>query len=150
VFGAITSVATAFTGRLIDRIGGARVIWPAALVAGVATAGIAFAPTLWLLAAFAWLRAIPVGITGTSLYAQMALVLRRRDRAAVMSFTPTPRNVAAFVLPALAAVAATVSTSGALMVAAAASWGCVWAGKRLLDLTPAEAALRAKEREAPL
>jgi DHA1 family multidrug resistance protein-like MFS transporter len=149
VFGALTSVATAFTGRLIDRVGGARVIWPSALAACISVAGMAFAQELWLLAAFAWLRALPVGVSGTALYAQMALVLPRRHRATVMSFTPTPRNVAAFVLPVVAAGAAVFGTSAALLVAAAAYGAGVWVGKRLLDQTPIEAAQRQKEREAP-
>jgi MFS family permease len=149
VFGALTSVATAFTGRLIDRVGGARVIWPSALAACISVAGMALAQELWLLAAFAWLRALPVGVSGTALYAQMALVLPRRHRATVMSFTPTPRNVAAFVLPAAAAGAAVFGTSAALLVAAAAYGACVWVGKRLLDQTPIEAAQRQKEGEAP-
>lgn len=147
-FGLLTTIATSTIGRVIDRFGPTRLLWPSAALACVSSVGIALAPELWLLTLFAWARAIPVGLTGTALYSHMALVLRRADRAPVMAFTPAPRNVAAFTLPLLAAGLATVSTAAALMVAAGAYGVATWVSYRMAQLTPGELAARAKEREA--
>jgi hypothetical protein len=70
------------------------------------------------------------------LYAHLAQVVRREERAPVMSLTPVPRNFAQFSLPLLAAAAANVSTAGALLVGAAAYAFAAWIGWLLERTTP--------------
>lgn len=135
-FGVLTSISTWAAGRIADRYGAARVYWPSMIVAAVASVGAALAPALWMLAAFAWARALPVAMTNTVLYAHLAQVLRRDERVPVMTLTPVPRNFAAFSLPLFAAAAANASVSAALLVAAAAYGLAALAGWRLLVETP--------------
>lgn len=138
VYGVLTTIATWLTGRFVDRLGPARLFWPAMVVAGIAAAGIAVAPVLWLLAICAWVRSVPVALTGTVLYAHLAQVCKRDERAPVMSLTPVPRNVAQFSLPLLAAAAASLGTSGALMVGAAVYGVAAWVGVLLKRDTPVD------------
>lgn len=128
VYGALTTLATWLTGRFVDRIGPARLFWPAMVVASLAAAVTAVSPLLWPVAIATWVRSAPVALTGTVLYAHLAQVVRREERAPVMSLTPVPRNFAQFSLPLLAAAAANVSTAGALLVGAAAYALAAWIG----------------------
>jgi len=118
VYGVLTTAATWLTGRIVDRIGPARLFWPAMVLASLCAALIALSPVVWLLALATWLRSIPVALTGTVLYAHLAQVVTREERAPVMSLTPVPRNFSQFSLPLLAAAAANISTAGALLVGA--------------------------------
>lgn len=147
-FGLLTTLFTWAAGRLVDRVGAAVLFWPAMLLGAVCVAGTALAPWLWLVAAFAWLRSIPVALTGTVLYAHLAQALRREERGPVMSFTPVPRNVAAFVVPLLGAAAAALGSPAALMVAAAAYGAATWVGYQLLVEHRAAARARAQEEGA--
>lgn len=137
ISGLITSLVTAATGWIVDRLGSTRLLWPNMVLAVVSTLGLAFAPWLWLIAAGAWLRAVPNALGGTVLYAHLAGSVPRKDRAAVMSLTPVPRNLAAFSLPLLAAGAASVGTGAALLVAALGYAIAAWAGWQLLADRPA-------------
>ena len=119
VYGVLTTVATWLTGRVVDRVGPAQLFWPAMVLATLTATVTAIAPVVWLLAVATWLRSVPVALTGTVLYAHLAQSVTREERAPVMSLTPVPRNFAQFSLPLLAAVAANVSTGGALLVGAA-------------------------------
>jgi MFS family permease len=134
----LTTLATWLTGRFVDRIGPARLFWPAMVAATIVAAGIALAPVLWLLAICAWLRSVPVALTGTVLYAHLAQVCRREERAPVMSLTPVPRNLAQFSLTLLAAAAANLGTGGGLLVGAAVYGIAAWVGWLLAQATPIE------------
>lgn len=136
VNGAITTVATGLVGRLVDRVGAARLFWPAMLAASVASIGVAGAGSLWMVAASEWARAITVALTSTVLYAHLTSVLGKQDRAAVLSLTPVPRNFAAFSLPLAAAFAAGISTTAALTVGAIGYGAAAWVGRRMLRATP--------------
>ncbi len=136
VYGVLTTLATWLTGRFVDRIGPARLFWPAMIVAGAAALAIALAPVLWMLAIAAWVRSVPVALTGTVLYAHLAQVCAREERAPVMSLTPVPRNLAQFSLPLLASAAANLGTSGALLVGAAVYGFAGWIGWLLYAATP--------------
>jgi MFS transporter, DHA1 family, multidrug resistance protein len=146
VFGAVTTVATWATGRLVDRFGAARLFWPAMVVAALSVLGTALAPAVWLLAVANWLRAVPVALTGTGLYAHLSDVVERPRRAQVMSLTPVPRNLAQFTWPLLAAPVALLGSGAALLLGAAAYAAAAWVGRRLL----AETAAQQDEREAAL
>jgi MFS transporter, DHA1 family, multidrug resistance protein len=148
IYGALTTVATWATGRWIDRAGPARLFWPAMVMAAGASVVVAVSPSIWLIAIATWIRSIPVGVTSTALYAHLAQVLRREERAPVMSLTPVPRNSAQFSLPLLAAAAASSSTSGALLVGAAGYALAAWVGRLMLAET--EHAIADKEREVSL
>lgn len=128
VYGALTTVATWITGRWVDRAGPARLFWPAMVLATVLALGIAVTPWLWLLAIFAWIRAIPLGLNHTTLYAHLSQVLRREERAPVMSLTPFPRNVSMFSLPLVAAAAAAFGTTPALLIGTGAYALAAWCG----------------------
>jgi len=119
VYGVLTTVATWLTGRIVDRVGPARLFWPAMVLATLTAAVTAASPSVWLLAIATWARSVPVALTGTVLYAHLAQAVTREERAPVMSLTPVPRNFAQFSLPLLAAAAANISTAAALLVGAA-------------------------------
>jgi predicted MFS family arabinose efflux permease len=146
VYGGLTTLATWATGRLVDRIGPATLFWPAMVAAAASVAGIAISPWLWLVAVFAWLRSVPVGITGTVLYAHLAQVLRRDERAPVMSLTPVPRNLALFSVPLFAAALSSLGATGALLLGALAYAASAWVGRLMLD----ETVMEHTRREAPL
>jgi hypothetical protein len=78
------------------------------------------------------------------LYAHLAQVLHREERAPVMSLTPVPRNMALFSLPLIAAAAATLSPSAALVVGGVVYMLAAWVGRLLLAETPAT------QKEVPL
>lgn len=136
VYGVLTTIATWVTGRLVDRIGPEKLFWPAMVVATVAGAITAVAPVVPIVAIATWVRSVPVALTGTVLYAHLANVVPREQRAPVMSLTPVPRNFAQFTLPLLAAAAANVSTAAALLVGAAAYATATWVGWLLQQTTP--------------
>ncbi len=143
-YGVLTAVATWATGRIVDRVGAARLFWPGMAAAAVTVLGTALAPWLWLVAVSAWLRSVPVALTNTVLYAHLAQVLRREERAPVMSLTPVPRNVAAFSVPLVAAPLAVFGAGAAMLVGAAAYAVAAWAGRRMQVET---AAAQRPERE---
>jgi MFS family permease len=147
VYGALTAIATWATGRIVDRFGPARLFWPAMVVATAAAVVTALSPSVGLLALATWVRSVPVALTGTVLYAHLAQMLRREERAPVLSLTPVPRNLALFTMPLLAAAAAGLGTSGALMVGAAGYGIAAWVGRLLLSETERTAG---KEKEVPL
>ena len=99
VYGAIMAASTWSGGLLVDRIGPMRMYVPAMLLGTFAGLGIAAAPTLPLLAAFVWLAAVPLALTGTILYTHLAHTLEPGERTPVLSLTPFPRNTAMFALP---------------------------------------------------
>jgi len=136
VYGVLTTFATWLTGRFVDRIGAARLFWPAMVVAALAATTTAVSPVLWLVAIATWLRSVPVALTGTVLYAHLAQVVSREERTPVMSLTPVPRNFAQFSLPLVASAAANVSTAGALLVGAAVYAVAAWIGWLLKQSTP--------------
>jgi MFS transporter, DHA1 family, multidrug resistance protein len=136
IYGVLTTFATWLTGRFVDRIGPARMFWPAMAMACVTAAITAVSPVLWLLAVATWLRSIPVALTGTVLYAHLAQVVSREERAPVMSLTPVPRNLAQFSLPLLAAAAANLNTGAALLVGAVVYATATVVGKLLERDTP--------------
>ncbi len=145
-YGALTAIATWATGRVVDRVGAARLFWPGMVGAAASVLITAVSPWLWLLAVATWLRSVPVALTGTVLYAHLAQVLQREERAPVMSLTPVPRNMAAFSVPLLAAPLSVMGAGGALLVGAVAYGLAALVGRRLLAET--EALVLAREREA--
>jgi len=147
-FGVLTTAATWATGRVVDRLGAARLFWPAMVVAALSVVGTALSPWLWLLAVATWVRSVPVALTNTVLYAHLAQVLRRNERAPVMSLTPFPRNLSQFSLPLLASAAASLGPGAALLVGAAVYLGAAVAGHRMLAET--ESAERDIERGVSL
>jgi DHA1 family multidrug resistance protein-like MFS transporter len=147
VYGALTAVATWATGRVVDRFGPARLFWPAMVVATAAAIVAAVSPSVWLLALATWVRAVPVALTGTVLYAHLAHMLPREARAPVLSLTPVPRNLALFSMPLVAAAAAGLGTTGALMVGAAGYGTAAWVGRLMLSETERVAD---KEKEVSL
>jgi DHA1 family multidrug resistance protein-like MFS transporter len=146
VSGILTALATWVAARLVDDSGGIKWFYPAMAVAAVAITGVAFAPSLWTVAALSWLAAIPYALVYTILYAHLARILSPADRTAILALTPTPRNLSAFALPMLAAVAAPFGVGVALMVGA---WGYGLAsvsGWLATRTTPAELQHLADER----
>ena len=81
------------------------------------------------------------------LYAHLAQVVSRDERAPVMSLTPVPRNLAQFSLPLLAAAAANVSTAAALAVGAVAYAAAGWVGWLLARSTPPPEVAEAEDKE---
>lgn len=118
VYGLLTAAATWLVARLVDETGGVRWFLPAMVLGAVATLGLAFAPTLWSVAALAWARSFPFAANNTLLYAQLARTLPPGQQTSVMAMTPMPRNVAAFTWPLLAAAAAPFGVGAALAVGA--------------------------------
>jgi predicted MFS family arabinose efflux permease len=139
VYGAIMAASTWGGGLLVDRIGPMRMYVPAMLLGTLAGLGIAAAPTLPLLAAFVWLAAVPLALTGTILYTHLAHTLEPGERTPVLSLTPFPRNTAMFALPALAALIAGLGPAAPLALAAVAYGLAVVVGWPLLRSGPPRA-----------
>jgi len=139
VYGAIMAASTWSGGLLVDRIGPMRMYVPAMLLGTFAGLGIAAAPTLPLLAAFVWLAAVPLALTGTILYTHLAHTLEPSERTPVLSLTPFPRNTAMFALPALAALIAGLGPAAPLALAAMAYGLAVVVGWPLLRSGPPRA-----------
>ncbi len=128
VYGLLTTAATWLSGRLVDDRGGVRWLAPTMIAATLATLGLALATDLRALAVLAWCRALPFAAASTLLYGHLARVLPAERQTSVMALTPMPRNVAAFLLPLLAAAAAPLGVGAALAVGATAYGGCAVAG----------------------
>jgi MFS family permease len=144
----LTTIATWLTGRVVDRLGASRLFWPTMVLGAVSVVGVATAPWLWLVAVSAWLRCVPTAVTSTGLYAHLAQVVPRNERAAVMTLTPLPRNVAQFFLPLIAAGAASFGTTVALLVGAIAYAAAAWVGRLMQEATHRHD--EDKKGEAPL
>lgn len=112
--GAVTTLVTLVSGRLVDRFGAARLYWPAMLVGAGVVTGMAMAPWVWVIALCAWLRSIPLAFSSAGLYTHLAQVMPRAERPLVISLTPLPRNISQFSLPLLGGMLALVSTPAAL------------------------------------
>jgi MFS family permease len=127
-------------GRLVGEDGGIRWFVPAMVLAGLATFGIAVVPSLWLLAAFAWIRAVPYAAANTLLTTHLTRVVPRAEQTVVLSITPMPRNTAMFFVPIFAAAIAPFGVGLALGIGGVAyliSAGTGWLAKLT---TPAETA----------
>ena len=127
VYGVLTAVVSWLAGRLVDERGGVRWFLPAMVLGTIATIGMAISADLRVIAVLAWSRAVPFA-TGTLLYAHLARVVDPRDQTLVMSMTPMPRNVSAFVLPLFAAAVAPFGVGAALGVGAMAHAGAAVTG----------------------
>ncbi|HYU20931.1 MAG TPA: MFS transporter [Chloroflexota bacterium] len=128
VYGVLTTVSTWLAGRLVDETGGIRWLWPAMAVATVATFGLTMASQLWVVALLAWSRAFPFAASNILLYAHLVRILPAAEQTSVMALSPMPRNMAAFVLPLVAAAVAPFGASAALAVGAAAYGGTAVVG----------------------
>ncbi|MFN8522418.1 MAG: MFS transporter [Chloroflexota bacterium] len=139
VFGALAAVATWLAGRLADAASATRWLVAAMLLGAVSVLGILTAPSLWVLAGWAWIRALPHAAYQTLLYGHLVRVVDPRHQSPVMAMTPVPRNVAAFVFPTIAAAASAVSVPAGLGVGAAAYLCTAAAGLMLVRWSTAPA-----------
>jgi DHA1 family multidrug resistance protein-like MFS transporter len=138
VYGALTTVATWYVGRLVQRVEEATLYTRAVFTATLLTAGMALAPSLWLLGLLAILRSIPVAFGNTVLHAHNADVLPPAQRTTILSMSPMPRNFGAFVLPVLAAAVAGLTPGGAPLAVGTVGYAVSWlAGLRLRRATRA-------------
>ena len=147
VSGVVTAVATIASAKLVDDHGGIRWFVPAMVLATVVTLGIAFTPSLWVLAGLTWIRALPFAAANTILYAHLTRVVPPVDQTAVLSLTPVPRNTAMFVFPILAAAIAPIGVGLAMAVGAAAYCGAAVVGWLTVRVTPAGVAAIQRPQE---
>ncbi|MCC7103781.1 MAG: MFS transporter, partial [Chloroflexi bacterium] len=91
IYGACTGAATWAVGRLVHRVDEATISTRAMLFGTVVTAGMAVAPTIWLLGILAVLRAIPVAFSNTVLHSHNARVIPAEHRTAILGLSPVPR-----------------------------------------------------------
>jgi predicted MFS family arabinose efflux permease len=120
VYGAVTTAATYLVGRIIDRANETILFWRAMLFGAIVTLGIAFAPSVWLLAVLAVLRAIPSSMGNILLHTNIARNVPREQQMVIFSLAPVPRNSGALTLPLVAAVIVSLAPGSALLVGAAA------------------------------
>jgi MFS transporter, DHA1 family, multidrug resistance protein len=132
VYGVLTAVATWIVAKLVDERGGIRWIAPAMAVAALATLAMVLVPSIPVVALSHWARAFAFAAASTLLYAHLARILAPSEGTIVMALTPTPRNVAMFAIPAVAAVVAPLGVGAALLVGALAYAGGAVVG-RLAD-----------------
>ena len=147
VSGIVTAIATIASSKLVDDFGGIRWFVPGMLLATVVTLGIAFTPSLWVLAGLTWIRAIPFAAANTILYAHLTRVVPPVDQTAVLSLTPVPRNTSMFVFPIIAAAIAPFVVGLALGVAAATYLGAAVVGWLTERVTPAGVAASQRPQE---
>jgi hypothetical protein len=104
-----------------------------------------------MLAACAWLAAIPGAVSGIVLYTHLGRVLTPNERAPVLSLTPFPRNMGMFVLPGVGAAVAGFGPGAALGVAAVAyGVGAIVGWIIALSGEPQPLSADAPETERPL
>ena len=135
IYGALTTAFTWLAGRMADRMDPARLYYRVMLFAMVVTATLAVAPSIWLIAVLAALRSIPVAFSNTVLFAHIARVLPREHQTAIFSMAPLPRNAGGLVFPLLAAVAAGLASSGALVIGAVGYGATFLAGLKMAAVT---------------
>jgi predicted MFS family arabinose efflux permease len=146
VYGAVTTAATWLVGRIVDRTNETVLYWRAMLVGTLVTFGLTIAPSLWLLAVLAMLRAIPTSMGNTLLHTHIARNVPREQQTVIFSLAPVPRNSGALVLP-LAAAAVAGLAPGAALLAGAAAYGLTFlAGLKIAAETRKHAASRALPR----
>lgn len=148
VSGILTALGAWVAARLVDDEGGIRWFYPAMIAAALTTVGVAFAPSLWLIAVLTWGRALPFALANTLLYAHLARILSPADRTAILSLTPTPRNLASFVMPLIAASVAPIGVGVALTVGAASYVGAAITGWLAHRTTPAALQVMSEQRNA--
>lgn len=102
-YGALTAVSTWLVGRIADRSDISRIYAWGMLFGAVVCVGIVFAPTLWLVATFAILRAIPTALARPLLVAQLARVVPTQHQTGIFGLFPTVGNVAGLIFPLAAA-----------------------------------------------
>lgn len=137
VYGALTTVATWYVGRLIQGAREAVIYTRAMFATTLLTAGLAIAPSIWPVAILAILRSAPVAFGNTVLHAHNARTLPPAHQTAVLGMSPMPRNLGALLFPFLAATAAGLAPGAPLAIGAlgyAASW---LGGINLQRVTPA-------------
>ena len=142
IYGALTTVATWFVGRIVHRIEEAVIYTRAALAATLLTAGMAVAPSIWPLGLLAILRSVPVAFGNTVLHAHNARTLPPAHQTAVLGMSPMPRNLGALIFPFLAAAAAGLAPGAPLAIGAVGYAASTLAGTQLRRAT------RAAERGA--
>ena len=130
-YGALTTVATWFVGRLADRADIVRLYSLGMLFAAVVSVGLAVAPWLWLIALLAVLRAIPTALTRPLLFAHLARVVPTAHQTAVFSLFPTAGNVGGLVFPLLAAAVVGYGIGAAFTVGAVGYGASFVAGLKL-------------------
>jgi predicted MFS family arabinose efflux permease len=118
IYGLLSTAATWLSGRIVDRVDPSRLYCQVMLFATAVAAGLALAPSLWLLGLLAALRSIPVAFSNTVLFAHQARVLPRDLQTAIFSLAPVPRNAGALIFPILAAFVAPLAPGAALAVGA--------------------------------
>jgi MFS family permease len=137
IYGALTAVATWFVGRVVQRFDEAVIYTRAVFAATLLTAGMAIAPSIWLLGLLAALRSIPVAFGNTVLHSLNARVVPVEQRTAILSMSPMPRNLGAFLFPLSAAAVAGLAPAAPLAVGALSYAASCLAGSRLRRATRA-------------
>jgi DHA1 family multidrug resistance protein-like MFS transporter len=135
IYGVLTTAATWFVGRIIDRSDETKLYWRAAILATLATAGIALADSVWLLGILAAVRSVPTAFGNTLLFAHIARVVPPDQQTPVFSLGPVARNAGALILPLVAAAVAGLAPGAALGVAAFSYGGSFVTGFQLSRVT---------------
>jgi predicted MFS family arabinose efflux permease len=135
IYGVLTTVATWYVGRLINRVEDVTIYLRAMIAATLLTAGMALAPSIWVLAPLAILRSVPVAFSNTVLHTHNAHILPPSQRTAILSLSPMPRNFGAFVFPLVASAVAGLAPGASLAVGAISYFGAALGGVRLRRAT---------------
>ena len=142
IYGALTTVATWFVGRIVHRVDEATIYTRAVFSATILTAGMALAPSIWLLGLLAIVRFVPVAFSNTVLHAHNASILPPAHQTAVLGMSPMPRNFGALLFPLFAAAVASLAPGAPLAMGAIGYSASTLAG---LNLRRATIAYRAHE-----
>jgi predicted MFS family arabinose efflux permease len=145
IYGVCTTIATWFAGRLLQRFEEATLYIRAVFSATLLTFALALAPSIWLLGVLAVLRSVPTAFSNTVLHTHNALVIPPAQRTAVLSMSPMPRNLGAWLFPMFAAASAGLAPGAPLLVGTLGFGLSCWSG---FNLRHATRAFRARERDA--
>ncbi|MCC7104071.1 MAG: MFS transporter [Chloroflexi bacterium] len=141
IYGALSSVATWAVGKIVDRIEEGKLFLSGMIGGTLLSLGMAVVPELGLLGLLAALRAFPAAMGNSVLYTHLARVVPREHQTAVMSLGPVPRNVGAFLGPAVAAAVANLFPGAGLLVGGIGYAISILTGWALVTRTPARAIL---------
>lgn len=118
IYGLVMGLSTPIAGRLADSLNPYTLLLATTSVLSLSLLGMSFAPDISILTALVLARSLPQAATSPFLYSHLARHTPKEHRAAIMAFTPLPRNLAMLVGPLGASFASSLGVESVFRMAA--------------------------------